>query len=252
MPVATSNADRLLHAWVGLRFPLTQHVFDNAEWSRDLSVDYCQSCGESVGKGEQDESGCARCRRKLLLTNRVVRLGSYDGELRDWIIAGKFNRWTSMLDSLGHELGKAVGEQCKVNGENTIVVPVPMPWQRRLYRGIDHAQILADALADELRLKAFRVLRKRNGQPQIERSKTDRERRERNWIRPTRRIGGWPLDDIQVILVDDVRTTGTTLKVAARELRKLGARRVIAAIVAVADESGRRSANNDDGTFADQ
>ena len=45
-----------------------------------------------------------------------------------------------MGEALGRLLGTAVAERDVVDMDRIVIVPMPMPWQRRFYRGIDHAR----------------------------------------------------------------------------------------------------------------
>jgi predicted amidophosphoribosyltransferase len=56
-----------------------------------------------------------------------------------------------------------------------------------------------------------------------------------------RRFGGWSLRDVDLVLVDDIRTTGASLKAAVRLLRSLEPRTVVCAVVAVSDAKARRA-----------
>jgi predicted amidophosphoribosyltransferase len=47
------------------------------------------------------------------------------------------------------------------------------------------------------------------------------------------------IEDLAVVLVDDVRTTGATLNACAKVLRNAGAREVRALTIAIADPPGR-------------
>ena len=122
-----------------------------------------------------------------------------------------------------------------------VVVPVPMPWQRRMYRGIDHTRVLAASCARTLRLPLCPVLRKRNGPAQMTLTATQRRVNLRGRLDARRGARRGSLADTTVVLIDDVLTTGTTLNASARILKNAcGAGRVIAAVVAVTD-GGRRA-----------
>ncbi len=171
----------------------------------------------------------------------VVRLGPYIDPLRQWVRSIKYQRWSDMAELLGRQLGVALIQSKRLDVSRCIVVPMPMPWQRRVYRGIDHALAIAGATAAELRAPLLRVLAAANGTPQVALSSTDRLRRGGRGIRLRRRPGGWNLRDLQIVLVDDVRTTGASMQRAARVLlRRSRPTGVIAAVLAVSDERARR------------
>jgi len=146
-----------------------------------------------------------------------------------------------MADSLGHRLGavlaSAMRDDACFDARGAIVVPMPMPWQRRLYRGIDHAGIIAEAAASVLRVRVHQLLTVSNGPPQVSLSASRRSRRA---VRIRLRAGSPCLEGVAVVLIDDVRTSGGSLHAAARLLRRLGPRRVVAGVLAVTDGPARR------------
>jgi ComF family protein len=231
----------LVEAWLGLSRPVAGDAIERARFAPDPFESYCARCGESTGPGEAMPDGCGECRRKPAIADRVIRLGRYDPPLKEWISAIKYEGWTEMGEVLGALLAQRIAASRSIEPAKTIVVPVPMPWQRRLYRGIDHARLIAEGASRHLHLRLFPILTKRNGEPQVAvAAATDRRHSRKDWIRIRRRIGGWPLDGLHVILVDDVTTTGTTLRTCAKLLRSLGAERIIAAVLAVTDSPSRR------------
>ena len=222
----------------GMR-PPARTTLARSGWRPDPPGTYCHRCGSSVGKGELTGRGCAGCRDVTARPARIVRLGAYDTPLDDWVRALKYGGWAAMARELGRRLGTAVRSGCALAPGRTLVVPMPMPPVRRLYRNIDHAGLLAEAAAAALGGRVGPVLRRVDPLPQAGRGATARRGLAATAIRARRRSGR-VVRGRDVVLIDDVRTTGASLRVAARALEPLGPRRIIAAVVAVADDPARR------------
>jgi len=227
--------------WLGSALPPAEQVIADADWEPDESASYCGRCGDSVGPGEATETGCAACRDRPPIADSVVRIGPYSGDLRRWIMSIKYQqRWVEMAQALGERLGQAVAGSGMVDPDRTVVVPMPMPWQRRLYRRIDHARVIAAALARQLQVPLADVLKKAGGPPQVSRPASLRARTGARGLAVRRRLGGWDLAGLHVVVADDVRTTGASMRAAVRILRRLKPQRVVAAVVAVSDDAARR------------
>lgn len=97
---------------------------------------------------------------------------------------------------------------------------------RRRERGFDHAELLARAVARRLGLRPRRLLHRTGGAAQTGRAAADRHR-DPPRFRATVRAA--PAD---VVLVDDVVTTGATLSAAARALGSVGVQRVVGLVAA--------------------
>ena len=165
----------------------------------------------------------------------VCNLGLYQPPLSEIVLAVKQQRWSRA----GNALGKVLGQKVKIKlnaGSNTInqtwiVVPIPTPFLRRVLRGIDHSDIIASALAKELRLPLRRPLWQRFGRTQKTLNRKNRlHRLQRFGVRFGHQRA---LVGKSVILVDDIRTTGATIEQASRVLRNAGAARVAAAVVCI-------------------
>jgi predicted amidophosphoribosyltransferase len=119
-----------------------------------------------------------------------------------------------------------------------IVTPMPMPWQRRLYRGINHAEVIAEALAAVIGAPLVRLLQRSNGPPQVS-LRASMRARARGSMRIRRSARHLRLGGLSVILVDDVRTSGSSLLAAARLLRRLEPNQLLGAVIAASDAQGR-------------
>ena len=121
---------------------------------------------------------------------------------------------------------------------SALVTPVPMPPLRRWQRGIDHADLLARETAREGGARYCRLLWRLAGRPQARLTRSQRL---------AAKVGGWHLHAFaskrlpgsDVVLVDDVLTTGRTASIAARLLRQGGAASVRLAVVAVREHMNR-------------
>lgn len=216
------------NAWLA---PVAEPLPDRIErvaWRPDAPSDYCDRCGATLGPYEQSEFGCAHCRDRRLPWSRFVRLGPHRGPLRDWIHELKFTRWRRLGVDLGAILGLRILD-AGLPADRVCIVPVPMPWRRRLVRGVDHAEALAEGVARATGAPMVRALARRWKPAQRGLGASTRAR---NVAGVFYRTPGVDLTGWTVVLVDDVRTTGATLRAASRALRRLrgrGGRRLTSA-----------------------
>lgn len=235
-------------AWLGWSFPPTRRALADAGWRPDAPQRYCHRCGGSVGAGEVTPAGCGLCRGSPPVADAVVRLGPYEGRLREWVRAIKYRGWSEMAEALGHLLGRAIRARLDAGASKAdlVVVPMPMPWQRRMYRGIDHARLIAAGAARRLEAPLLPMLSHDNGAPQVAVTATRRRRRGGRFAL-SRRARRLSLEGFTAILVDDVLTTGASLRRAARLIRRTGPVHVTAGVLAVTDDPGRRVRGPDGG-----
>lgn len=204
-----------------------------AGWAPDPFDVYCERCGGSLGPHEDDEFGCSVCRGSRPPWSRVVRLGEFDGALRQWVHEVKFSRFWR----LGEQIGALLAQRLRDAGipERIAVVPMPTTLRRRLSRGVDHAGLIALGLARELDAPLVRALARAHRPSQ---RSVPASRRSTNVSGAFRRRRGARLDGRIAVLVDDVRTSGASARAACRALRNGPdpPAEVWLALVAVADD----------------
>lgn len=196
-------------------------------WLADETGVYCDRCGGDVGEHECHEFGCARCRDARLRWRRVVRLGRYAPPLSEWVCEVKFSRSVRLGLELGEALGlriaaaleqerRGIGGALAAEG-GLVVVPTPTHAIRRLTRGLDHTAVIAQGVARALGAPMVKALRSGRRPSQRTLSATARLRNLVGSMSVRKRVLP-SLAGKLVILVDDVSTTGATLKEASRAL----------------------------------
>ncbi len=135
--------------------------------------------------------------------------------------------------ALGEMLAETAGASLEASLTD-VVVPVPMHWTRRTWRGANSPETIAQRLALRLAvpLRPALLVRARRTAPQASLSPNQR----RANVRGAFRAAVHPdLPGARVLLVDDIMTTGATLNEAAKTLVRAGAAEVMVAVLARAE-----------------
>ena len=200
-------------------------------WGRIPLVDgpVCR-CG-SPRPGFAGEA-CGRCRRGRSPILEGGVLGIYAGSLRDCVVALKYRRRHRTAARLAHRL-REDGRCREILDASDVVVGVPLHPDRAKARGFNQAELLASALAREAALPiSHGLIRTRNTPSQTDLSARARRLNVQNAFAV---LPGSDLGGVAVVLVDDVMTTGATLRACASTLLAAGTREVRSLAVARAE-----------------
>ncbi|MBX3590820.1 MAG: ComF family protein [Burkholderiaceae bacterium] len=189
----------------------------------------CPRCGLVVpGPGDAAPARCAACDDDPPAFAATVVLADYAAPLDRLVHALKFGRDASLARPLGHALARrlAVGWR---DFPPPLVTAIPLSTARLAERGFNQSLEIARALARARRLPLDHrlLVRTRSGAPAATLHAAERRSALAGAFATPR-----PLPGCAVIVVDDVMTTGATLRAAAEALRDAGAGRVINCVVA--------------------
>ena len=157
----------------------------------------------------------------------LVVLFDYRGPERDLVLGLKHTRGVSAVPALADQLAAAL--RAEPWPMPAVVTWIPTTAARRRERGYDQSFLLAKAVARRLGLPCRRLLR-RTGQAQEGRDAAAR--------RSGPQLSADRVPPGTVLLIDDVVTTGATLKAGAAALRAAGVTEVYAAALALSRPQG--------------
>jgi ComF family protein len=200
----------------------------------------------------ESASACARCAMPLARDgdpcpyctgsgvhpfDRIVRLGVFDGPLKDLIHRMKYHGDWSLAEALADRLW-AQDRVRALLSESDALLAVPLHPLRQIARGYNQAQVIAARLARRGRIRVITpAVRLRNTDTQTQLSsqagRLDNLKDAFGLVRPRAVTGR------RIVLVDDVMTSGATLRSLARALRRAKPASISAIVLAVADPKGR-------------
>lgn len=182
---------------------------------------FCPACRSEIRPAEEDEP----------LPREVSGAGSvgyYEGPLRQAVLRLKFEQKVALARPLGGLLAERLGDEAPLWKPDGLV-PVPIHWRRMLERGFNQSELLAQQAGKRARLPVVGALRRMQATPaQVGLSA---QQRSQNLVGAIAVAPGWPVQGRRLVLIDDVRTTGSTLAVCAAALRAAGADEVFALTV---------------------
>lgn len=183
------------------------------------SLSRCFVCGAQT----DDFATCPKCRKKTVLDNVWVA-ADYAGTVKRLVQGYKYERQRSSARVLAQILDRAL----PYLDESTVITHVPTATSRIRTRGYDHALLLARELSHIRKLQHRSLLGRIGQSQQMGANRKDRLKQMKHSFIATkpRQIKGK-----NILLVDDVLTTGSTLKFAAKTLKAAGAKSIVAATV---------------------
>ncbi|MFA6432092.1 MAG: ComF family protein [Candidatus Margulisiibacteriota bacterium] len=192
-----------------------------------LDLIFPPSC--DVCRKRSDRALCPSCFKQIKFMKPQFGINSaavYDGVVREAIHRFKFEGRKRLAGPLGHLLVKYISELPNIDmREMHYIVPVPLHAKRFRKRGFNQAELLSNILSKYYSIPVFPILKRTiDTKPQFSLPIEHRGNNVRGAFQAGVERG--KIEGKNLILFDDIYTTGATINECAGVLRKAGARKV--------------------------
>ncbi len=192
----------------------------------------CLSCGRFF-EGRGEPHFCLKCLEEKPPFSCHRSFGRYSGKLKDLILFYKFNDFWIIGKDLARLVHKTLVKKEEIWLGLEIIIPVPLHPKRERKRGFNQAQVIAKELANLEKVKLVEgvLVKTKNVPPQTFLQLKERENNVRGAFQVVKKE---KIRNRVILLVDDVYTTGSTIRECSLVLKKAGAKEVRALTIAQA------------------
>lgn len=181
----------------------------------------CDHCGKYL---EEGGGLCAECRQNPPSFNIARAVGPYEEPFRIAVKVFKFLGRKHLAKRMGKMMAEVVEEEPRF-WPLDIIVPVPISQGNLKQRGFNQTELLARQISRKIKVAADPKVLLRVKETPSQRELT-REEREKNLLCAFQVTSPQKIKDKKILLVDDVYTTGSTIRECTRALLDAGAGRV--------------------------
>lgn len=185
----------------------------------------CLHCGKPIDSIRQEY--CTDCTGRTSSLDGGIALWEYTDSMRQVMADFKYGGCESDAEFFANEF--AAYHSVKLQSWNIqAIVPVPLHWRKRWFRGYNQAESFAGILGQKLSVPVYTEVLKRIRYTEPQKGLDSRQRRKnlQGAFDAAKDAENRIKNCTTILLVDDIYTTGATLEACADVLRRLGVQRV--------------------------
>lgn len=208
--------------------PLCEICWNKIEFSLPP---FCRVCGKHLPAGNQNHAFiCRDCQARVYSFKKARSVCVYDGVIKECIHLFKYKSKLSLVKPLSKLMINFAHKFLDMRNVDSII-PVPLHSAKQRQRRFNQAKLLAGDLAGAFskELQANLLIKIKSGPAQVNLLRTERLKNVRGAFKVK---DARPLENKNILLVDDVLTTGATANECARTLLDAGANRIDAFVLA--------------------
>jgi ComF family protein len=196
-----------------------------------IDAPFCQQCGDPYPGLAEDSAAftCAHCSERKWHFEWARAAYRTEGQVHEAVIGFKYRDQYYHQGRLIGWLVEAFDRHAREN-EWDALVPVPLYHRRRRERGFNQAREIAEGLAAKRKVQVLECLYRYR--ETLSQARLDRTARWENMAGAFQMKRGFDVKGKNLLLIDDVFTTGATVNACAQVLAKAGAGRLAVLTVA--------------------
>lgn len=191
----------------------------------------CPRCGIDLGSHVQPDTFCLECHAHPPVFAKTIAVAGYDGVIREAIHKFKYAKERVLLDELSGLLVARWQGVIQLLPQMDMIMPAPLYKGKLKERGFNQSGLLAERLsqATGIPLELDNLIKTR---PTPDQAGLDSVNRKKNLIDAFEVTNPKVIDGKNILLIDDVLTTGATASEISRTLKKAGAKNVYVLVLA--------------------
>lgn len=181
----------------------------------------CKKCGKPIYYAEKEY--CYDCQKQKFSFEQGRSIWLHKAPVSSSIYQFKYKNRRVYGEFYAEELFRLYGKQIREWGIE-VIIPVPLHRKKRRMRGYNQAEIVAEHLGKltGIKVDTKSVIRRKYTKPQKELNDKERRKNLKDAFEVTK---AWEKEK-NVLLIDDIYTTGSTIDTIAEKLKNEGAQKV--------------------------
>jgi ComF family protein len=176
----------------------------------------CSVCGRASREGKTHY----KCKTPHAIDSHIA-IWNYDGVIRKAIIAVKYKFASALIEEIANYAVNEINKRFSYLTNPYLLVPIPTTRLRYNWRGFNQSEEMAKLIAKKLNWKCVPdLLIKKSTKAQTGLKLKERVKNPRGAFRLNKKVV--VSQDFPVLIFDDVWTTGSTMKEAAKVLKRNG------------------------------
>ena len=186
-----------------------------------VSEPKCKKCGKPIRLMEQEY--CMDCTKHVHYYEQGIAACVYSEQVKKSIYKFKYHNRRGYSEFYGKAIAAKYQKQIQA-WKADVLIPVPIHYKRYVKRGYNQSKLLAKQLSKQLNIPMDSSILQRsiNTKPQKELNVKDRLKNLESAFKITENVVKYK----QVIIVDDIYTTGSTIDACAKILMDAGVKKI--------------------------